>query len=256
MLSESQYVNELDGLCESPHDDPPKWAAMLTAYFDESFQAGNGHVVVAGFLGSRDCWNQCVIEWRKALGKRHSLHMNKLRWAKPIRNKTLLEGLGTVPHDCGLQPVFASVRLSDYKIAEQVPKTFQNGYYVALSAAVIGLLETIPSGERVELIFEQQVQYAAVREAALYALSIQPYYRSNGQTSLAKWSSAPKSILLEPSDYLAYAIMQALVDKQSIRSRLCSPILKHGKKRIGGKLSEKEVGRIISLRQESLEDIR
>ena len=119
---------------------------MLKAYFDESFQAGNGYVVVAGFLGQRDSWTRCASQWRAALGTKQSLHMRNIRWTKPNRHKELLENLGAVPHFCGLQPIFASVRLSDYQIAEHVPKTFQNGYYVAVAAVVMGLLGTLPKG--------------------------------------------------------------------------------------------------------------
>jgi len=248
-VSKREILDAVNGLCESPHDHPPKWAAMLTAYFDESFQAGDGYVVVAGFLGSRDHWTQCAGEWRKALGAKRSLHMKNLRWSKPSRHKELLERLGAVPHACGLQPLFAAVRLSDYEIAEDVPKPFRNGYYVAMAAIVMGLLGTLPKGERVELIFEQQRQHAAVREAALELISEQPWYRVKRRKLLAKWGSAPKSTLLEPSDYLAYAIMQTLVDKYSVKAQLCSPILKEGRKRIGGKLGPEQVAKIITLKR-------
>jgi hypothetical protein len=220
---------------------------MLTVYFDESFEAGNGHVVVAGFMGNKESWVKCAQEWRVALATKQSLHMKTLRWKYPNRNKKLLEDLGAVPHACGLQPFFASVKLSEYRIAQHVPKTFQNGYFVSLCVAVMALLANLPRGERLELIFEQQHQYAAVREAALEVISRLPVYRVKRRKMLAKWSSSIKSIFLEPSDYLAYAIMQTLVDKHSIRSKFCSPILSQGKKRIGGKLSHEQVAKIIPL---------
>jgi hypothetical protein len=232
---------------DTRHDDPPEWAAMLFAYFDESFQPGNGHVVIAGFMGDKATWSRFPEQWCQALGRKPTLHMKRLRWTKPHRNKELLERLGSVPHLCGLQPIFASVRLSDYPIADRVPKKFKNGYFVALAAATMGLLANVPDGERVELIFEQQTEYAAVREAVLEVISKLPDYKKKKRRTLAKWGSIPKSILLEPADYLAYAIMQTLVDKHSVRAKLCAPILDQGKKRIGGKLSEIQVGKILPL---------
>ena len=240
---------DLDGFFESPHDNPPQWALMLTAYFDESFEGPDGYAVMAGFLGNKRSWLKCAEAWRSALGQNRSLHMKKLRGWKRDRNKSLLATLGAIPHACDLQPVFAAVRLSDYRDdLKKYGGPVSNGYFVTLVGAVSAIPETLPPSERVELIFEQQTEYAFVREYALKVISKLPQYRKKGKRLIAKSSTIPKSILLEPSDYLAYALMQTLVDPYSRRAQLCSPILKQGKRRIGGRMSEKEVRRILPFR--------
>lgn len=247
MCVQSQ-IFDTEGLCESPHDSPPKWALMLTAYLDESFQSGDGYAVMAGFFGNKDSWQKCAEEWRAVLGPMRSLHMNKLRW-KGDRHKTLLERLGAVPHSCGLQPVFASVRLGDYKEKLKYPGgPISNGYFVTCVGVAVVTLASLPKGERVELLFEQQLEHAMAREYALYTIGKDPRFRTKHRSALAKSGSIPKSVLLEPSDYLAYAIMQTLVDPESLRARLCAPILRQGKKRIGGRLTEKEVRRILKFK--------
>jgi hypothetical protein len=57
MCAHGQSVNEeLDGLFESPHDDPPKWVLMLTIYIDETLDKKSGLCIVAGYLGKRKHW--------------------------------------------------------------------------------------------------------------------------------------------------------------------------------------------------------
>jgi hypothetical protein len=250
LCAKSQY-SEIADVLETPHDYPPKWALMLTAYFDESFQSGNGYVVMAGFLGDKESWEKCAEAWRLGLGKKKKLHMKQLNWKYAGRYKDLLEKLGAIPHACGLQPIFTAVRLSDYAIAKHVSKTFRHGYFVSLAAAAMVVLETLPKGERVKLVFETQAAYAAVRDAVLQLIQDMPDYKKKRKKLLLGWESSAKSILLEPSDYLAYAIMQTLADPLSERAQLCAPILRQGKKRIGGKLTEKEVAKIIPLMKES-----
>jgi hypothetical protein len=245
---------ELEGLCESPHDSPPEWALMLTAYFDESFQSGNaftGYTVMAGFYGTKESWVKCAELWQAGLDlhKRKSLHMKDLRWkGDRDKNKAVLKTLGDVPHEAGLCPVFASVRIADYEFASFVPKTFTSGYFLSLVAATSAVLIELPKGQRVELVFEEQIQYAWVREVALSQMRKLPHYKGRrGRSALAGWKTSPKSLLLQPADYLAYAIMQTLINPRSIKTMLCQPILDHGIKRIGGKMSEKQVSRIAPL---------
>jgi hypothetical protein len=224
---------------------------MLTAYFDESFESSDGWAVIAGFLGYKEQWVQCAKEWKIALHPRTSLHMKKLRWIRN-RNADLLLRMAKVPHECGLLPVFAAVRVSDYidQVGDYEAKKLTTGYFVALYCAVLAVLDYLPKGERVELIFEEQVDYAAVREFALHDIAKKKSLRKAKKTALAKWSSIPKSSLLEPADYLAYALMQTLVDPHSLRSKLCSPILNRGKKRIGGKLSKHEVNKLLHFKKD------
>jgi hypothetical protein len=243
---------ELEGLCESPHDDPPKWALMLTAYLDESFEGDkHGHAVIAGFLGNKESWEMLPHKWREALGDKESLHMKKLRW-KEDRHKELLERLGSVPHACGLRPVYASIRVGEYinDLEDYSVREFTEGYFVALMGVASSILLALPKGERVEFIFESQIRYAAVREHALEIMSKNKAIRGRrGRSALAKWGSIPKSILLEPADYLAYAILQILIDKDSLKSRLCSPILNANPKPIGGRMSKEHVQHFLEFKR-------
>ena len=237
-------VSILDGFFESPHDDPPRWAFMLTAYFDESFESPRGYAVMAGFLGNKDEWTRCATEWRAALKPRRHLHMNMLRW-KNDRPRELLEKLGPIPSRCGLRPVYASVRVSDYidELPEYATKEFTKGYFVTLVGVATSVLSVLPKGERVEFVFEEQREFAAVREHALGIIARNPLLRAkDGKSALAKWSSAPKSSLVEPSDYLSYALMHGLVDPNSNRTRLCSPIAVG--KPIGGQMSKEAVAKV------------
>ena len=204
---------------------------------------------MAGFVGNKNSWTLCAREWQIALGKKKSLHMKELRW-NGNRHKNLLERLGQVPHRCGLTPVFASVRLSDYKEKiEYYSGPLSNGYFVTCVGVAIATLGWLPKNERVELIFEQQLEHMEARECALFTIGKDPKFRTRRKAALAKAGTAPKSILLEPADYLAYAIMQTLVDPKSLRSQICAPILRHGR-RIGGKMSEKEVKRILRFKKD------
>jgi hypothetical protein len=246
---------EIDGLCESPHDNPPQWAIMLTAYFDESFESPRGYAVMAGFLGNKEAWKKCAKEWREGLGAKDSLHMKALRW-KNDRPKDLLEKLGPIPHRCGLRPIYSSVKVADYvdDLSEYATEGFTKGYFITLMGATASVLMEIPKGQRVEFIFEEQGEFAAVREHALGIMAKNPVLRGKrGKSALAKWSSIPKSSLLEPADYLAYAIMQWLVDPDSSRSKLCPPIFgDKSVKMIGGRMGKEHVARILELKDASV----
>lgn len=244
-------ICDLDGLFESPHDDPPKWVMMLTAYIDESMEANPlGYTVMAGFLGNKRQWTEFSEEWRNALLPRRQLHMRSLRWTKENRNKELLARLGSIPHECGLKSIYSSVKVSEYinDLPEFQTPAFTKGYFITLIGLTASVLLSVPKGERVEFVFEEQKEFAAVREHALGLMSKNSKLRGKrGKSALAKWSSVPKSSRLEPSDYLAYAVMQNLVDPKSIRSRSCLPILIG--KPIGGQMGKDAVSNILEMRK-------
>jgi len=222
---------------------------MLTAYFDESVESPRGYAVTAGFLGKKEQWTRFADEWKAALHPRKNLHMNELRW-KNDRPRELLGKLGPIPYRCGLTPIYASVEVGDYidELPEYATKAFTKGYFVTLVGVAASVLDALPSGERVEFVFEQQREFAAVREHALSIISQNPVLRRNGgESALAKWSSIPKSSLLEPADYLAYALMQALVDPTSNRTRLCSPIF--AGKHIGGQMGKEAVAKVLEMKK-------
>jgi hypothetical protein len=226
---------DLAGLCRSPHDFPPKWAFMLTLYLDESLEADEGYAVVAGFMGNDKAWEDCMAQWRVGLGKTPALHMKSLRGWNKSRNDRLLKRLGEIPAKCGLTLIYASVKYSDYSdlVKNTGLELVAEGYLTSLFFAVAGAIKRTPDTERIEVICEQQVEYAALREAMFRMASRFPEWQTpEGNSRLAKWSSIPKSMILEPSDYAAYAILQMLRNPTSLRSKACSPILRNPR-RIG-----------------------
>ena len=225
----SQQDDVLAGLCESPHDFPPRWAALLTLYLDESMEQDDGYVVVAGFIGKKSAWVDCGRKWRKALGMNNHLHMRELRAWDKDRNKELLEKLGSIPASCGLTLAYCSLKVSDYRdlMTGTVVELSNEGYITALRMLVVCLMKSLPAGQRMEVICEAQNAFAARREHTFLTLAALPEYQDrNGFSRLAKWSSVPKTSLLEPCDYAAYALLQHLKDPESRKATLCAPILK------------------------------
>jgi hypothetical protein len=212
---------------------------MLTMYLDESIEQEDGYVVIAGFLGKKSSWVRCARRWRGELGAHKSLHLKTLRGWHTNRNKNLLERLGKVPDSCGLTLVHCSVKVSDYRdlVAGTMVELNNAGYLTALRILVVNVINNLPVGERLEVICEAQPTYAARREILFSLLNSMPEFQDrHGFPKLAKWSSVPKSTLLEASDYACYALLQRLRDAASRRAVLCSPILS-GRYYIGGHVS-------------------
>ncbi len=227
----------------------------LTAYLDESGHETKDWGFIAGFYGNDDQWRQLVPLWQTALGKRKKLHMNELRWNYP-RIKKLLDRLGPIPGKCKLTPVVGGVRVSDYEdlIAGTIDEKLMKGYIACLMPLVFQLLRVVPSDDRVDLIFEEQKEYEPYANLALSALislmneSI-PWGRGrDGLPKLSKWSFVPKdsTILTQPADYFAYALLQAYRDKNSKKTKWCQSILESGGgEGIGAILKRQTIRRII-----------
>ena len=216
-------------LCESPHDNLPKWAAVLTAYFDESMESGDGVVVVAGFIGNRSAWVSCVRKWRRVLKSygRQSIHLKELRF-QGNRHKAMLADLGAIPDNCGLRLLFGCVDVRSYKslVGGKIIEVNATGYLFAYQKALISAMRSVPKGQRLEVICEQQHIYAVRKDNMNSAAAMIPrYIDKHGKSVLAKWSSIPKSTILEPSDYAAFALLQRLIDPKSKKAIFCTPIL-------------------------------
>lgn len=234
---------------------------MLTAYLDESGQESKEYVFVAGFLGNDEQWKQFAEKWKLALQKRNrkALHMSDLRWSKPDRIRPLLQSLGPIPHECGLEPVLGGVRVADYSDLTQgsPDEWLMAGYISALYPLVVQALRWIPKNERLELVFEAQDRYAPFVHAMLTDIAntqSRPELMTNdGKSKLANWRFVPKNStsLTEPADYFAYALTQLYRDKKSEKSRLCSPIMRDGErsKALGWIFSRDEVRGFIQLSQ-------
>jgi len=212
---------------------------VLRAYLDESGHESKGWVFLAGFVGTEEQWRDFVPKWRTGLGKRNFLHMNELRW-KSERTRKLLERLGPIPASCGLEGCMGGVRVKDYEdlLVGTEDEKLLRGYIACLFPLLIQILRGTPRSQRIELVFEEQRQYAPFVEMALSmfaATSCIPgaaEWKStpDGKPRLAKWSFVPKgsTIMTDPADYLAFALREAWTNKNSKKTQWCQPMLTSG----------------------------
>ena len=238
---------ELEDICISPIDFPAKWAAMIFGYFDESGETGDGFVVVAGFVGQRKDWKKFLELWQKELGNRKSLHLASMRLGS--RNATkkygdLLLRLGTVPKRANLCAFAGSVQTAHYadRVKGTVAAIGMAGYSVALVAMVDAVLESklLPKRERIEFTFEDQMVFAFPRASIFHNFRrVAKYKTHHGKSRIGKDSSMEKRPLLEASDYLAYAMLQHLMDPDSQKSKLTNPIISASKPEAIRKLPKK-----------------
>jgi hypothetical protein len=219
---------------ETPHDNPPKNVIMITVYLDETqHSAPQDYAFVAGFRGTEDQWNKFVPAWKAALGNKPSLHMNDLRWGgiyAERRVKRLLEKLGPIPYECGLIPVYGGVRVSDYydlMADETIFKQKVMGYMVCLGAAFTLLMETVPGHESIKIVCEAQEEYE-VGAKRLFKI----FHHLAGQNPLHPYLSSieyvEKNTLLEPVDYLAFALGKHFNEPGGKKDLWCRPI--HGER--------------------------
>lgn len=208
-----------------PHDAPPKWLLVLTAYIDESNHTSDDWISVAGFLGTDNQWNACVPAWKEAIMPRAHLHMAELRFnSRKDRVRRTLERAAEVPDKCGLTPIFGAARYSDYSdlVTSEDEKVYC-GYISCCFPMVLQTLRGIPPNERIELVFERQDKHWEMIELALWTVV---HFASaetrlpNGQSKLANWRSVEKgsTSLTEVADYFAYSIVQHYKDAKSLRA--------------------------------------
>ena len=216
---------------------PAHEAAMITGYFDESGGESDGFVVVAGFVGRVDDWKKYLKMWRRELGNRPSLHLKEMRLGSESgarRYGDLLRRLGSVPSKAGLLPFVGSVSLAHTAKAKgTIAEIALAGYNVALVAMVDAILgsKRLPKRERIEFTFEDQVHFAIPRASMFHSYrQVEKYKTCPGKRSrIGKDSSMAKDPLLEASDYLAYAMLQHLIDPASGKATVTAPILESTK---------------------------
>ena len=99
-------------------------------------------------------------------------------------------------------------------------------------AVAIFAMRALPENERVEIVFERQDRYGwiAAQEFQRIAQTTQhpELLMPDGKTSkLASWRFIEKkdTVLCEPADYLAYALLQNTRNKNSVKSRWTYPII-------------------------------
>jgi len=219
---------ELDGLFESPEDDPPKWVCMLKLYLDESLDDETGMYYVAGYLGNKKQWKNYVDVWRKELNPRKAIHIADLRLgSKRARDRygDILSRLGRIPAQCGLRAFAGSICRKDYedKVSGTVLEVIMEGYVLSILSLMDELVLHL-NNERVEVFFEEQVIHAALRERAMLVWR-KNHKTVSGWSVLARWGTIPKGTLTEAADYLCYALHHFHSDPNSQKALLTAPIL-------------------------------
>lgn len=227
---QAAWLEDIHGIFEAPHDNPPKRALLITAYLDESQQESlTGHVVVAGFCGTEDQWKKFVTAWQKEVGEKSALHMKQLRWnhryaEKRVRDK--LARLAPIPYECGLLPAIGAAKVSDYidlieKESEMDKKI--KGYTLCLAAIFALFMERYPGHEKIAFVCEAQEKYEPLADGLLKAFRTaggpqHPYLVS------VKYVRKNETPLTQPSDFLAFAIGKHLDEYGSKKDVWCRPI--------------------------------
>jgi hypothetical protein len=224
----------IDSVFATPHDNQPKWCAMLTAYLDESGLDKRGVVRVGGFIGNDDQWKKLASEWPKAFEgrQRKSLHTKTLKF-KYDSEKSLLEKLGPIPHSCGLRRIMGSVDESDYYdlVKGTTSEAHSYGYALAMWPLIEAIEGAIPTSESYKLVFEPQDALGFYRDKWLtiiaYILSHPPPDRRHIKRPklLGSESLLAESCLCEPADYLCYHLAHKADDPKSIRALWTAPIM-------------------------------
>jgi hypothetical protein len=233
----------------TPHDNPPRWLLMLTAYLDESWETVKTHFIVAGFLGTDNQWIAFASDWRSAVGS-DGFHTKKLNFESERTRKKLIK-LGEIPHKHGLRPLVGAVKIVDYAelLANDLERRMMNGYSVALYPLVIGCYKAIPPNERVKWVFEEQRVYEVTAREVL--ASMIPRVGSE-RISGVEFLSKGQTSLTQPADFLAYATLQGLLDPSSNKATWSRPILGDGKHI--GRIMERDA--IRSIMNKMLPEIR
>lgn len=226
LRGQREYIH---ALFEVPHDNPPRHALLITAYLDESQQESvNGHVVVSGFCGTEEQWKSCAAEWSTVLGKR-KLHMKKLRWNRKNSEKTirdLLAKLGPIPYHCGLVPVFAIAKVSDYLDLIQDDLRMEQsikGYRLCLGVIFSIMQVRYPGHEEINFVCEQQTKYERSAQALLTTFqrsssALQPYLCS------LKFVRKDETLLTQPADFLAFAMAKRADSPRGKKAEWSKPI--------------------------------
>lgn len=222
-------MSQVLDIFETPHDSPPKWVFMLTAYLDESGHETRNLMVLAGFLGNSSQWGACAENWKTALGNRKNLHMKDLHWSKPERIRRLLCALGPIPHEAGLRAVFTTAAMSDYDdltAGTELDQLYKS-YMIALMGMIHVIAENIPPDETFKLVLEANDRYAMNVQSLFNATK--KLQTSDGRSKLISIEFVDKGVtsLTEPADFLAYALIQRYRNPGSVKDELCAPILEN-----------------------------
>ncbi len=186
------------------------------------------------FLGTDEQWQDCAQKWRKGLGpQRKMLHIKDLRFNK-FGIRRMLETLGAIPHASGLRAVMAATPVEYYKdlVAGTLTEKLTRGYYISVIAIIDSIVKNIPRNERLTLVFEQQNEY---ERGARMIFDSSQHKTASGERQLAgiEYIPSDSSLLTQPADYLAFALLQGFRDRTSKKYQWCLPILKNTQPALG-----------------------
>lgn len=243
----------LDGAFRIPHDCPPRWLLVFTAYLDESGQEQDNWMFVAGFFGTDDQWSSLKDKWLEAISPRKHLHVKKQRFSKESVRRMLAKA-GPIPVSCGLTPMIGGVRQKDYmdQLAGTRDQKLLNGYVNCVSFAVINAMRSLPPGERLEVVFEQQERYGWMNDISMQVITDDTHPElvlPDGGSKLASWRSVRKELtnLTEPADYLAFALRHLWENENSTKTRWCRPMLDScGDKAVGKIMRRDEIRQVTA----------
>jgi len=245
------YDDILERAFRIPHDRPPGWLLVFTAYVDETAHDRPDGTFVAGFMGNEASWKTLAKGWPKAIHPLKNLHMVKIR--KMDRYQTQLIQAASLTKESGLTALVGKVVQNDYRDlipswATDEGKIF-GAWVLCLTALIVSALDAIPADERLEIYYDRQFQYERFADVVCASIQKTPELASpDGRPKLVFCSPVDRHAtqLTQPADYFAYALLQDKNDSTSAKARLTSPILKaHPKARRAEGLLNRETARLI-----------
>jgi hypothetical protein len=107
------------------------------------------------------------------------------------------------------------------------------GYCLAVMVVIDSILKNIPKTETVKLVFEAQERYE-IRARMLFDAN-KKAVTSSGVQKLSGIEFIPKdsSVLTQPADFLAFAMLQGYRDQGSKKFQWCKPILNNSRPAFG-----------------------
>jgi hypothetical protein len=227
---------DIEGLCESLHDCPAKWSAMISLYIDESGTHKKSHVIVAGFLGKKRHWSKFDPVWNAGLGNRPFLHINGMPF-KYETERVWLEALAPIPYECGLKAGYGGVNVADYEdlVKGTVAEVYAHSVSLALVPLILDLVAKIPGDERFEFNFEDSPLNFYIGKMMGMIAGYRGLRRHDGKSRIAGWAFRPKheSSLFQPADYIANHLYNKQMNPESRRALWTAPICRD-RELIGG----------------------
>ncbi len=203
---------------------------MFTAYVDETAHDRDDGTFVAGFLGDEAAWKLVAAGWPAAIAPLKALHMSANRRLQNYARQ--LSQAADLTKEGGLKALVGRVVKSDYKdlIPPQATKEGKifAAWVLCMTALIVRALEAIPTDERLEIVYEEQSEYACYASVVCSIIGQMPEFASDdGMPKLigCRPISKKSTQLTQAADYLAYALLQEKNDPTSAKAKITTPIL-------------------------------